>query len=168
MKATEHRDQVREAFVEALRSQTIHTTDSLTDTVVSAIMTTGGVEALVAERDGLRAALIQSGRSAGAGLSDDVSSDFLSHVPDEVALKVERLTNDVAMQLRSIEIRIEDEVRAKATQQHTERLLFESEARVAELTAALEEIRDLNGTPCSRRSVAIARQALVPNKVGEG
>jgi len=43
----------------------------------------------------LRQALIECGRAAGAFLSDDVSTDFLLQVPDEVRLKFEELTNKV-------------------------------------------------------------------------
>jgi hypothetical protein len=47
-----------------------------------------------AEIERLRGALIQAGRNAGAGLADDVSTDFLMHVPEEVRLVVERLKGD--------------------------------------------------------------------------
>lgn len=36
----------------------------------------------------LRAALIECGRAAGAHLADDVSTDFLMHVPGEVRAKL--------------------------------------------------------------------------------
>ncbi|TPJ86913.1 MULTISPECIES: hypothetical protein [unclassified Mesorhizobium] len=39
----------------------------------------------------LRKALIACGRNVGAGLSDEVSTDFLMLVPEEVRLVVERL-----------------------------------------------------------------------------
>lgn len=44
-----------------------------------------------AERDALRVALIQAGRHAGVVLADNVSSDFLRHVPDEVAGRIAAL-----------------------------------------------------------------------------
>lgn len=43
------------------------------------------------EVDRLRAALIASGRNTGALLVDNVSTDFLMHVPEEVRLVIERL-----------------------------------------------------------------------------
>jgi hypothetical protein len=42
-------------------------------------------QAAEAERDGLRKALIESGRNAGALLADEVSSSFLQLVPEEIA-----------------------------------------------------------------------------------
>ncbi len=48
-------------------------------------------EALRAERDVLRTALIACGRAAGGAMSDDVSSEFLAHVPEEVRLAMARL-----------------------------------------------------------------------------
>lgn len=48
-------------------------------------------EYLLAEVGRLRAALIVSGRNAGASLADNVSTDFLMRVPEEVRLVIERL-----------------------------------------------------------------------------
>lgn len=45
--------------------------------------------------EGLRKALIACGRLAGAALSDDVSTDFLLHVPEEVRLKIDRLQSEL-------------------------------------------------------------------------
>jgi hypothetical protein len=42
----------------------------------------------VADMARLRAALIEAGRNAGCLLSDDVSTDFLMHVPEEIRLKL--------------------------------------------------------------------------------
>ncbi|MCX5516174.1 hypothetical protein C3941_19480 [Kaistia algarum] len=44
-----------------------------------------------AELSRLRAALIEAGREAGAGLSDSVSTDFLMGVPNEIKLVLSRL-----------------------------------------------------------------------------
>lgn len=46
--------------------------------------------AALAERNYLRNALIQCGRSVGGLLADDVSSEFLMNVPGEVILKIAR------------------------------------------------------------------------------
>lgn len=40
----------------------------------------------------LRGALIAAGNNAGAVLGDQVTTDFLMHVPEEIRLKVSRLT----------------------------------------------------------------------------
>jgi hypothetical protein len=44
-----------------------------------------------AEIERLRGYLIQAGREAGALLADDVSTEFLRHVPDEIKLKLASL-----------------------------------------------------------------------------
>lgn len=50
------------------------------------------IEAQQAEIARLRAALISSGHAAGAGLTDDVTTDFPMGVPDEVRLKIEEMS----------------------------------------------------------------------------
>ncbi len=49
-----------------------------------------------AENERLRAALIQSGRAAGAGLSDIVSTEFLMLVPGEVEARIATLRAELA------------------------------------------------------------------------
>jgi hypothetical protein len=49
---------------------------------------------LRAENARLRAALIQTGNNIGAALSDQVTTDFLMHVPEEARMKIERLTSE--------------------------------------------------------------------------
>jgi hypothetical protein len=50
---------------------------------------------LVIERDKLRAALIEVGRNAGASLADTVSTEFLTGVPEEVKLVIDRLRQEL-------------------------------------------------------------------------
>jgi len=52
---------------------------------------------LWAERDRLREALIDVGRTVGCGLADEVSTDFLMFVPDEVRAENERLTAELEL-----------------------------------------------------------------------
>ncbi len=55
----------------------------------------GQVESLTAERDKYRTLLIEAGRKVpGVFLSDVVSLDFLTHIPEEIHLCVERLERD--------------------------------------------------------------------------
>jgi hypothetical protein len=44
------------------------------------------IEAIRAENERLRKALIDTGRNLGAGLSDEVSNDFLMLLPEEARL----------------------------------------------------------------------------------
>lgn len=50
---------------------------------------------ILEENEQLRKALIQTGRNIGALLADNVSSSFLSHIPEEARLKVDRLTRNL-------------------------------------------------------------------------
>lgn len=59
------------------------------DSVVALRMESERDQALK-ERDRLRAALITAGRNVGAGLADEVSTDFLMLVPEEIRLVAER------------------------------------------------------------------------------
>jgi len=56
------------------------------------------VALLRAEIDRLRAALIKAGRAAGAQMTDEVSTDFLMHVPDEVEAKIFALSEECSRQ----------------------------------------------------------------------
>lgn len=65
--------------------------DSLTRTVAAAIERASKAEAANREKDAeiadLRKSLIQAGREAGAFLTDEVSTEFLRHVPEGIRLK---------------------------------------------------------------------------------
>jgi len=50
------------------------------------------VAELRAEVERLRKALIESGRNGGALLADDVSTDFLMHVPEQIRLRIAALS----------------------------------------------------------------------------
>jgi hypothetical protein len=49
-----------------------------------------------ARTEGRRSGLIDSGRACGAFLSDEVSGEFVEVVPEEIRLKIRRLSRDAA------------------------------------------------------------------------
>jgi hypothetical protein len=55
------------------------------------------LEAALSERDALRRALIDTGRIIGAGLSEDVSSEFLALIPEEARWRVTALEKALAL-----------------------------------------------------------------------
>jgi hypothetical protein len=88
---TERKDQLR-ASLAANREQKAEI-ERLTELIEKAKLKCG--EQFMAISD-LRGYLIQAGREAGALLADEVSTEFLRHVPDEIKLKLASLRASAA------------------------------------------------------------------------
>jgi len=94
------------------------------------------VEELERERLKLRTALIGTGRNLGAFLADDVSSDFLTLLPEEARLLKARLA-------RAVEVRRRFKARALALEIEAAKVHLD-EAR-GDPSYSLDDIEDLKG-----------------------
>jgi hypothetical protein len=65
--------------------------DKLREAAAALTTLSATIEELRTERNALRKALIETGRLAGGGLADNVSSEFLAHVPAQVNGKLTEL-----------------------------------------------------------------------------
>lgn len=95
------------------------------------------VAALIAERDNYRTLLIQAGRSVpGVFLSDEVSAEFLLHIPEEIRLKIKALER-LAEHLDGLQ----SELSKKCTAETAARLALHNEVvQLRERNAQLEEL----------------------------
>lgn len=85
-KASRHVKSLRDLALDTYELGDVKTADKITEAATQ-------LEAMQAEIDRLRGAMIRSGRAAGCFLADNVTTDFLMLVPDEIEAKLASLEN---------------------------------------------------------------------------